>query len=289
MLEEAVLKAAKEAVVRASISPALDVAEALRRARAEESSEAAKVQLDAVLKNIDLAVANRAAVCQDTGVPTFFVRLGDGFPIRSKVFDILTRAVREVTKELPLRPNTTDPFAERNPGDNTGVGVPVFDVELFDGDYLQFTYVPKGGGSELPGKAMVLPPGVAMRELPRIVLESVVDAGPMPCPPVIVGIGIGPTLDAAAKLAKKAATLRPIGSRNSNPEVAKMEEALLRAINKLGLGAHGVGGSVTALDVHIEYAYRHPATFALAIVFSCWATRRATATVWPDGRYEVKA
>ncbi|MFB6489668.1 MAG: fumarate hydratase [Thermoproteus sp. AZ2] len=289
MLEEAVLKAAKEAVVRASISPALDVAEALRRARAEESSEAAKVQLDAVLKNIDLAVANRAAVCQDTGVPTFFVRLGDGFPIRSKVFDILTRAVREVTKELPLRPNTTDPFAERNPGDNTGVGVPVFDVELFDGDYLQFTYVPKGGGSELPGKAMVLPPGVAMRELPRIVLESVVDAGPMPCPPVIVGIGIGPTLDAAAKLAKKAATLRPIGSRNSNPEVAKIEEALLRAINKLGLGAHGVGGSVTALDVHIEYAYRHPATFALAIVFSCWATRRATATVWPDGRYEVKA
>lgn len=289
MLEEAVLKAAKEAIIRASISPALDVAEALRRARAEESSEAAKVQLDAILKNIDLAVSNRAAVCQDTGVPTFFVRLGDGFPIRSKVLDILTQAVREVTRELPLRPNTADPFTEKNPGDNTGVGVPVFDVELFDGDYLQFTYIPKGGGSELPGKAMVLPPGTAMRELPRIVLESVVDAGPMPCPPVVVGIGIGPTLDAAAKLAKKAATLRPIGSRNPNPEVAKMEEALLRAINKLGLGAHGVGGSVTALDVHIEYAYRHPATFALGIVFSCWATRRATATVWPDGRYEVKA
>ncbi|CCC82385.1 fumarate hydratase [Thermoproteus tenax] len=286
-LEEVVMRAAKEAITRASISPAFDVVSALRRAREVESSEAARVQIGAILKNVELAASSTAAVCQDTGVPTFFVKLGDGFPIRSKVLAILTEAVRQVTKELPLRPNTTDPFTERNPGDNTGVGVPVFDVELFDGDYLQFTYVPKGGGSELPGKAMVLPPGTALRDLPKIVLEAVVDAGPMPCPPVIVGIGIGPTLDAAAKLAKKAATLRPVGSRNQNPEVAKMEEALLRAINKLGLGAHGVGGDVTALDVHIEYAYRHPATFALAVMFSCWATRRATATVWPDGRYQV--
>ena len=288
-LEEVVLKAAREAIIKASISPALDVVGSLRRAQGSESSEAAKIQLEAILKNIELATATTSAVCQDTGVPTFFVKLGDGFPIRSKALSILTEAVRQVTKELPLRPNTADPFTERNPGDNTGLGVPVFDVELFDGDYLQFTYVPKGGGSELPGKAMVLPPGVAFKELPRIVLESVIDAGPMPCPPVIVGIGIGPTLDAAAKLAKKAAALRPVGSRNQNPEVAKMEDALLRAVNKLGLGAHGVGGNVTALDVHIEYAYRHPATFALAIVFSCWATRRATATVWPDGRYEVTA
>lgn len=286
-LEEVVMRAAKEAITKASISPAFDVVSALRRAREVESSEAARVQIGAILKNVELAASSTAAVCQDTGVPTFFVKLGDGFPIRSKVLAILTEAVRQVTKELPLRPNTTDPFTERNPGDNTGVGVPVFDVELFDGDYLQFTYVPKGGGSELPGKAMVLPPGTALRDLPKIVLEAVVDAGPMPCPPVIVGIGIGPTLDAAAKLAKKAATLRPVGSRNQNPEVAKMEEALLRAINKLGLGAHGVGGDVTALDVHIEYAYRHPATFALAVMFSCWATRRATATVWPDGRYQV--
>lgn len=289
MLEDAVLKAAKEAIIKASVSPATDVVGALRGAHEAEQSEAAKVQISAILKNIDLAVSGASAVCQDTGVPTFFVKLGDGFPIRSRVLQLLTQAVREVTRELPLRPNTADPFSERNPGDNTGVGVPVFDVELFEGDYLQFTYIPKGGGSELPGKAMVLPPGVALKELPRIVLESVVDAGPMPCPPVIVGVGIGPTLDAAAKLAKKAATLRPVGSRNQNPAVAKMEEALLGAINKLGLGAHGVGGSVTALDVHIEYAYRHPATFALAVVFSCWATRRATATVWPDGRYSVTA
>jgi fumarase alpha subunit (EC 4.2.1.2) len=149
-------------------------------------------------------------------------------------------------------------------------------------------YTPKGGGTELPSKAFVIPPGNAWEKLPKLVLDAVVDAGPMPCPPVIVGVGIGPSVDVAAKLAKRAAALRPIGSRNSNPDVAKLEDALLRAVNKLGIGAHGTGGVVTALDVHIEYAYRHPATFAVGIVFSCWATRRARAIVHPDGSFEVR-
>ncbi|AFA39532.1 hydro-lyase, Fe-S type, tartrate/fumarate subfamily, alpha region [Pyrobaculum oguniense TE7] len=288
MLEEVILKAAKEAIVRASIGPAFDVVSALRTAHGVEEKDAARVQLGAILKNIEMSTTEKIAVCQDTGFPNFFIKLGDRFPVRSGIYDILTRAVREVTRELPLRPNTTHPFDERkNPGDNTGMYAPWFDVELFDGDYLEFWYVPKGGGTELPSKAFTLPPGVALKELPRLVLEAVVDAGPMPCPPVIVGVGVGPSVDIAAKLAKKAATLRPVGSRHPEPEIAKMEEELLKAINKLGLGPHGVGGRVTALDVHIEYAYRHPATFSIGIVFSCWATRRAGARVYPDGRYEL--
>ena len=287
MLEQILLKVAKEAIIRASIGPAFDVNNALKKAYEAEEGEAARIQLSAILKNIELSTSEKIAVCQDTGFPTFYIKLGDGFPLRSRIYDVLTQAVREVTKELPLRPNTVHPFSERNPGDNTGIGAPWFDVELFDGDYLEFYYVPKGGGTELPSKAFTLPPGVAMRELPRLVLEAVVDAGPMPCPPVIVGVGIGPSVDIAAKLAKKAATIRPVGSRHPEPEIAKMEEELLRAINKLGMGVHGVGGKVTALDVHIEYAYRHPATFSIGIVFSCWATRRAGARVYPDGRYEL--
>lgn len=286
MLEEVIRKAAKEVITRASIGPAFDVATSLKGALEVEENEPAKLQLGAILKNIELSTAEKAAVCQDTGFPNFYIKLGDRFPIRSKIFDILTQAVREVTKELPLRPNTVHPFSEKNPGDNTGVGAPWFEVELFDGDYLEFYYVPKGGGTELPSKAFTLPPGVAMKELPRLVLEAVIDAGPMPCPPVIVGVGIGPSVDIAAKLAKKAAVLRPVGSRHPEPEIAKMEQELLKAINKLGIGVHGVGGKVTALDVHIEYAYRHPATFSIGIVFSCWATRRAGARVYPDGRYE---
>ncbi|MGC8543469.1 MAG: fumarate hydratase [Vulcanisaeta sp.] len=287
-LEDAVKEAAKAIIRMASVSPADDVVEALRNAVKIEIHEPSKVQLNAILTNIDLAKNYNAAVCQDTGVPTFFIKLGDGFPIRSKLFSILTEAVREVTKELPLRSNSVDPLSERNTGDNTGIGIPVFDVELFDGDYLEMIYTPKGGGTELPSKAFVVPPGNAWERLPELVLNAVIDAGPMPCPPVIVGIGIGPNLDVAAKLAKKAAVLRPVGSRNSNPGIAKIEDALLEAINKLGIGAHGTGGKVTALDVHIEYAYRHPATFAIGIVFSCWATRRARAIVYPDGKYEVK-
>ncbi|MCG2880882.1 MAG: fumarate hydratase [Vulcanisaeta sp.] len=287
-LEDSVKEAAKAIIRMASISPAEDVVNALKNAIKVEIHEPSRVQLSAILTNIDLARQYNAAVCQDTGVPTFFIRLGDGFPIRSKLFSILTEAVREVTKELPLRSNSVDPLTEKNSGDNTGIGIPVFDVELFDGDYLEMVYVPKGGGTELPSKAFVVPPGNAWERLPELVLNAVIDAGPMPCPPVIVGIGIGPSVDVAAKLAKKAAVLRPIGSRNSNPGIAKIEDALLEAINKLGIGAHGTGGRVTALDVHIEYAYRHPATFAIGIVFSCWATRRARAIVYPDGKYEVK-
>ncbi|WP_291999449.1 fumarate hydratase [Caldivirga sp.] len=287
-LEDSVKEAAKTIVRLASVSPAFDVKNAIMGSLNVEVHEPSKVQLNAILENIKLAEKYNAAVCQDTGVPTFFIRLGDDFPIRSKLTKILTEAVREVTKELPLRSNTVDPISERNSGDNTGLGVPVFDIELFDGNYLEMIYTPKGGGTELPSKAFVIPPGNAWEKLPKLVLDAVVDAGPMPCPPVIVGVGVGPSVDVAAKLAKKAAVLRPVGSRNSNPELAKLEDALLRAVNKLGIGAHGTGGVVTALDVHIEYAYRHPATFAIGIVFSCWATRRARAIVYPDGKYEVK-
>lgn len=285
-MEELLLKVAKEVVVKASVGPALDVISSLKKAYEAEEGGAAKLQLEAILKNIELSTGEKAAVCQDTGFPNFFVKIGDDFPLRSKVLEILTRAVREVTKELPLRPNTVHPFSEKNPGDNTGLYAPWFDIELTEGDYVEFHYVPKGGGTELPSKAFTLPPGVAMRELPRLVLEAVIDAGPMPCPPVIVGIGVGPSVDIAAKLGKKAAVLRAVGARHPDPEVAKMELELLKAINKLGIGTHGVGGKITALDVHIEYAYRHPAAFSVGIVFSCWATRRAGARVYKDGRYE---
>lgn len=193
-LENVVKEAAKAIVRMASVSPAEDVVNALRNAVKIEIHEPSRVQLNAILTNIELAQKYTAAVCQDTGVPTFFIKLGDGFPIRSKLFSILTEAVREVTKELPLRSNSVDPLTERNSGDNTGIGIPVFDVELFDGgDYLEMIYTPKGGGTELPSKAFVVPPGNAWERLPELVLNAVIDAGPMPCPPVIVGIGIGLT------------------------------------------------------------------------------------------------
>ncbi len=285
-LEASIKEAVKKIVKEASIGPALDVKDALRKSLNIEVKEASRNQLNAILRNVELAQSSEAAVCQDTGLPNFFVRLGDDFPVRSKLIDILGNAVSEVTAEVPLRPNTVDPIEEHNPGNNTGIHIPWLDIELVPGDFAEITYVPKGGGTELPSRGFVIPPGNAWGKLPKLVLDAVVEAGPIPCPPVIVGVGIGGTVEMATKLAKRAATLRPVGSRNSNAKVAELEDELLKAINKLGIGPHGTGGAVTALDVHVEYGYRHPATFAIGIVFSCWATRRSTVLIHGDGKYE---
>jgi fumarate hydratase subunit alpha len=286
VLETALLRAAKEAIARATVGLPSDIVAALERAVESERSEMARYHLKAALENVRLAVRRRAAACQDTGFPSFYVKLGDGFPLRSRALEILAQAVREVSHELPLRPNVVHPITGRVFEDNVSAGAPWFDVELAAGDYIEFFYVPRGGGSELPSVAFTLPPGIALRELPRAVLRAVVRAGPVPCPPVIVGIGVGPSVDIAARLAKRAAVLRPAGSRHPEPEIARVEEELLRAINMLGIGAQGVGGAITALDVHVEYACRHPAAFSVGIAFSCWATRRAGARVYPDGSYE---
>jgi len=286
-LRDTVKKAVKEAILLATTDLPHDVEEALRRALEVEEGEAARSMLKAILENVRMAREARAAICQDTGTPTFYVKLGDDFPIRSEIYEVLREAVREATKEIPLRPNTVDPIYERNPGDNTGIYLPWVDIELIPGDYVEIHYVPKGGGSEAPNISFTAPPGVAWEQLKRKFLETIVEYGPMPCPPVVIGIGIGPTMDIAAKLAKKAATLRRVGERHSDPRVAKMEEELLNAANQLGIGPHGVGGRTTVLDVHIEYAHRHPAAFSIGIVFSCWATRRGSVRVYKDGRYEI--
>lgn len=286
-LRDTVKRAVKEAILLGATHLPNDVEEALRKALEREEGESAKSMLNAILTNVKMAKEFKVAICQDTGTPTFYVKLGDEFPIRSELYDVLREAVREATKEIPLRPNTVDPIYERNPGDNTGVYLPWIDVELVPGDYVEIHYVPKGGGSEAPNIAFTVPPGVAWDQLKRKLLETVVEYGPMPCPPVVIGVGIGPTMDIAAKLAKKAATLRKVGERHSDPKVAKMEEELLNAINQLGIGPHGVGGKTTVLDVHVEYAHRHPAAFSIGIVFSCWATRRSSVRAYKDGRYEI--
>ena len=234
-----------------------------------------------------MASSSWAPVCQDTGTPYFYIKLGDEFPLRSGIYGVVRDAIREATRKVPLRPNAVDPFREKNSGDNTGRYTPWVEVELVPGDRLEATYVAKGGGSEAPSIVRVVPPIGAERRLREIVLRAVVDGGPKPCPPVVVGVGIAAGAEQAAVLAKKAAVLRPLGQRHPDPEVAKLEEELLEAINKLGIGPHGFGGKFTALDVHVEYAFRHPASYAIGVVFSCWALRRAMGFIRPDGSWEV--
>ena len=264
----------------------VDVYEALRRAYEEEENPLAKAQFKAILDNIELACRGSRPICQDTGTPYVYFEIGDSFPLRSQVVEAFKEALRRVTREGYLRPNAVDPIRQRNSGDNTGRFIPWVHWDLVPGDKLVVHFMSKGGGSEAPSTLRMAPPLKGWEELAKTVVEAVARAGPLPCPPVIVGVAVAAGADIAVTLAKKA-LLRPIGERHPDPEVAKIEEKLLSALNELGVGPHGFGGRFTALDVKMEYAYRHPATFAIGVVTSCWATRRGSMVVYSDGSYEI--
>lgn len=286
-LEEAVELAAVESIRRAVIYIPPDVKQALVRAYQREESDIARAQLKSILDNIELAEKLQRPVCQDTGTISFYVEVGYDFPALRSVENSLTKAVRRATEIVPLRPNSVHPFSGVNSGDNTGRYVPHIYWRLVPGDSLRFTVVPKGGGSEYPTVLRMVPPGRGFDAIRDVVIDAVLHAGAMPCPPTIVGVGIGGSVDTAVFLAKKAATLRRIGSTNEDPELDKLERELEATINELGIGVMGLGGRTTVLAVHADYAHRHPATYPVAVVFQCWATRRATALVRSDGSFEV--
>ncbi len=284
-LESLVLRTAKNLIAAAVTRIPDDVVDALRKAMKRETNPLAKKQLEAILRNIDLAASTRGPVCQDTGMMIFFLEVGEDFPLKARLSDILVRAVREATQEVPLRPNAIDPVRNKNSGDNTGRYMPWIGWEIVPGDKLKIAFMAKGGGSEYPSTLVMIPPAEGLRGVKRVVLETIFKAGPKPCPPVVVGVGFAGASDAALKLAKKA-LLRPIGERHPEPEIAALEEELLERINKLGIGPHGFGGFTTALDVKVDYGYRHPASFAVGVTVACWAMRRSTAVVSADGSVE---
>ena len=263
-----------------------DVIDALKKARDRETNLFAKAQFDAILKNIELAKNGKIPICQDTGSIIWFVEVGEDFPIRAKLRGILIEATRKATKLIPLRPSAVDPWTHKNTGDNTGRHYPFIYWDIVPGDKLKLTVMPKGGGSENTVKLFMLNPVEGINGFKKAVIQTVYEAGPKPCPPVIVGAAIGGGADIAIKLAKKA-VLRPIGSRNEDPKIAELEEELLEAVNKLGIGPMGLGGATTVLDVHIEWGHRHPASFPVAVVTQCWAARSATLEIDSDGNAKV--
>lgn len=274
------VEALAEALAQAATVLPADVVQALRAAWAREEGPA-RVQLAAILKNVEMAKAGGLPICQDTGTPTFFVRFGLDFPHLNELFSAIPEAVRLATNRVPLRPNTVHPFTGKNPGDNTGRYVPAITWEPGPGDSVEVNVLPKGGGSENCSTLRMLAPGVGLRGIKEVVVEHVVAAGGLPCPPTIVGVGIGGGADLAMKLGKSA-LLRPLGQRHPEPAVAALEEELEELINASGVGPMGLGGRTTVLAVHVEYAHRHPASLPVGIVVQCWAHRRATVHIGPD-------
>lgn len=248
-----------------------DVISAIRTAYENEDNEIARINLKNILKNLEIAERKNVPMCQDTGLPVFFVEIGRKVNLSFDLSNAIKEGVKIATEEIPLRPSTVHPLTRENSGDNTGIHMPVIDFEIVEGDSLKLTVIPKGAGSEnVSILKMLLPEEVS--KIPGIITEAVENAGGKPCPPVFVGVGIGSTFDGAAKLAKKA-LLRNVNGMN------EFERKILERINSLNIGPMGLGGKTTALAVLVEIAHCHTASLPLAVNIQCWANRRATAVL----------
>jgi len=280
VIEEAALQLIKRA---STVLPA-DVRSSLQRAYEEETSKLGKTQLKAILDNIVVAEQMGRPVCQDTGIVSFFVK-SRGLDYKG-LDEALRRATIRATKEVPLRPNAVHPLTRRNSEDNTGVHIPGITYIYENTDFIDLTVTLKGAGSENMSALYMASPGEGLDGVKRAVLETVVKAGGQPCPPIVVNVGIGGTVDLTFKLAKIAMT-RPLGVRHLEKEIAELERELLALVNSTGIGPMGLGGKITALDVKIEYAHCHTASLPVGVNIQCWADRRATARIYPDGSWEV--
>ncbi len=283
----AVEDAAKALYIRALKDVPPDVREALARAYARERSSVARQLLGIILRNIEIADERRTLVCQDTGTPIYYVGMGTGLRTDgARVTQALRRGTERATREHPLRSSVCHPLTRENPQTNTGYRIPAIHWEFVpDADWLDILCIPKGSGSESMSFLKMLPPADGVAGIRLFVLESVVEAGANPCPPCIVGVGVGGSADQCVALAKRA-SIRPIGTRNPDPHLAALEEELLTDINQLGIGPQGLGGDTTALAVHVEHAYTHITHNPVAVNMQCWRGLRATARVHADGRTE---
>ena len=265
--------AVAELCVRANRELPEDIVRAMEQAAREEPWPTAKGILDTLCGNIGAAKERCLPICQDTGLACVFAELGQDVHIEGDFNAAVNEGVRRGYEEGLLRKSVVaDPLRRVNTGDNTPAALT---VELVPGDRLRLTVVPKGFGSENMSALKMLKPADGAEGVKRFVLDTVRSAGANPCPPVVVGVGIGGTLDKAALLAKHA-LLRPLDRPNPDPYYAALERELLEAINALGTGPQGFGGRTTALGLAIETMPTHVAGLPVAVNISCHVTRRAS-------------
>lgn len=264
-----------------------DVLAKLKELRTQETTPLAKVVYDSMFTDLDMAEKLDRPCCQDTGVIQYFVQIGSHFPHIDEMEDALRDAVKVATKLAPLRHNAVEIFDEKNTGNNVGTRIPWIDWEVVPqrDDVRVYTYM-AGGGCSLPGTAKVLMPLEGYEGVVKFVFDQITSYGINACPPLLVGIGIAGSVEVAAKLSKKA-LLRPIGSRNSNPRGAMMEQRIEKGLNEIQIGPGGLTGANSVMGVHIEQAARHPATIAVGLSTGCWAHRRSLLHIFADLSYEV--
>ncbi|MGE4298223.1 MAG: fumarate hydratase [Desulfovibrionaceae bacterium] len=247
-----------------------DVYGAFTKARENETSDSAKEVLTQLIDNADLARNSQLALCQDTGAAIFFVEMGEDVAIEGgSLKQVITDAMVEAYDKGFLRKSMCHPLTRKNSGNNTPA---IIHIDLVPGDALRIRFMAKGGGSENMSKCAMLKPAQGWPGIKDFVVRTMAEAGPNPCPPTVVGVGIGGTFDLAPALAKEA-LFRPIGVRHPDPELAAMEEELLAAINDLGIGPMGLGGKTTSLDVKVAMHPCHIASLPVAVNVQCHSSR----------------
>ncbi|MBW1767975.1 MAG: fumarate hydratase [Deltaproteobacteria bacterium] len=253
-----------------------EVVEALKKGLEREESKSGKDIFRQLLDNAKIAEQEGIPLCQDTGMVVVFIEMGQDIHIvHGELNQSINEGVRQGYRDGYLRASTLDPLVRKNFGDNTPA---IIHVEIVPGDKLKLTVVPKGFGGENMSRVALLTPASGMEGIKEFVLQTVEKAGANPCPPVIVGVGIGGTLEKAAFIAKKS-LLRPIGQRHPDHQIAILEQELLDKINRLGIGPQGLGGNVTALDVHIETYPTHIAGLPIAVNLQCNCHRHKEAVL----------
>jgi fumarate hydratase subunit alpha len=260
----------RDLAIRANHELGDDVLQAFTDALAYEESPVGRDILGQLMENAAIAREERTPICQDTGVAVVFVELGQEVSIvDGDLKTALEEGIRQGYKDGFLRKSVCHPFTRENTGDNTPI---IIHFDVVPGDRLRVWVVPKGGGSENMSQLFMLPPSAGWAGIKEKVVKTVKDAGPNPCPPIILGVGIGGNFEKTALMAKKA-LLRPLGSKNQDPELAEKEKELLTEINKSGIGPQGLGGRVTSFAVHILMMPCHIASLPLAVNIQCHASR----------------
>lgn len=264
-----------------------DVSDKLEELSQKENGELARVIYDTMKKNQELAWELKRPSCQDTGVLQFFCEIGEDFPLRGKFADLLKEATVDSTMKTPLRHNSVETFDEYNTGKNVGDGTPTVITKIIpNSDKAKiYTYM-AGGGCSLPGAGITLMPGEGYEAVVKFILDRMTSYGLNACPPLLVGVGIGTSIETAA-LNSKLALMKDVDAKNENEKAADLEKRLEEGINKIGIGPQGFGGEQSVMGVNIVNTARHPSVLAVALNVGCWSHRRGLIEFDRDLNYKI--
>jgi len=272
---EEITKTVRALCISAACDLEPDVVSAVKSAAVKEESPLGKEVLEQIINNFEIAGREHLPMCQDTGIAVFFIEVGRGVQLEFSLEDAVNEGVRQGYRDGYLRKSVCHPLKRTNTGDNTPA---IIHTTLVEGDKIKIKIAPKGAGSENMSRLKMLKPAEGVEGIKSFVIETVSVGGGNPCPPIVVGVGVGGSFDKSALLAKKS-LLRPVGTPNPDNDLDALEKELLASINALGIGPMGFGGTTTALAVHIETYPCHIASLPVAVNIQCHADRHKEAVI----------